>query len=53
MFKHFDNNWEVLYEGSVERLLGVDADERTWAVLDGETAIAPPNISVLVMEMAS
>jgi hypothetical protein len=40
LYKNLDGSWHKLYAGFVARLLGVDANGRTWAVLEDETAIA-------------
>jgi len=40
-----NDEWELLYEGPVERLLGADPDGRIWAILEGETAIAAYDMS--------
>lgn len=35
-----DGEWEPLYDGQVERILGADGMGRVWAILEGEKAIA-------------
>ncbi|MGB5931880.1 MAG: hypothetical protein WBH57_02275 [Anaerolineae bacterium] len=37
---HADEDWIILYDGPVERLLGADADGRIWTILEGGAAIA-------------
>ena len=40
IFVHQEGDWEMIYQGPVEKILGADASGVVWAILDGETRIA-------------
>ena len=45
IFVDQDGDWDMLYQGSVENLLGADTNGIVWAILDGETKIASYDLS--------
>lgn len=45
IFVRQDGDWEMLYQGPVEYLLGADTNGVVWIVLDGETKIAAYDLS--------
>ena len=40
LYMFFGNRWESIYQGSVDKILGMDGGKRLWILLDGGSRIA-------------